>query len=569
MALFSRFAITCLLINCGCWCFGGIVADSTKSSHLSNWAFQVLNTPKLELTGKDEIIIAVIDDGFHLSHNSLSGFVFTNNAEIPGNMVDDDRNGYIDDYMGWDVSDNDGDVQVSKSMETQYYHGTFVSSLITRILSDCFGEQANKTMKILPVKVLSDHAKTTAILDGYRGIKYAMEMGADIVCCAWSGGIPSDAEKTIINKALLEQILIIGSAGNTNQEQVDFPASMAGIYAIAALDTLLRKNSDSNYGMPIDLALPGENVRAGHPLASNAWFYGRGTSAAAGLAAGCAAVLKGINPKASPHEIIEALKNTATPIDSLNYSYCGKLGAGIPNLSKAVKYLSTPSLKYSFFNPSRPEGTIYMDTKNKRTTWSITPWGAYQSISIVPEVVKDKDLRKNLHLFTRDSLYFKGMLDELRGGITLPGSEVRISFISSKRKEQPTDLRINYQVQTIDSASLYCRDIAYIEAEDGLITDGSGDDRYANKSACSWHIHAPESERIWLNFTEFDTEAKVDFVWLFDGYLTNPDHLIAKFSGPEIPPSITSRTNKVKVWFVTDSKRTGGGWELHFKGVHE
>jgi hypothetical protein len=105
----------------------------------------------------------------------------------------------------------------------------------------------------------------------------------------------------------------------------------------------------------------------------------------------------------------------------------------------------------------------------------------------------------------------------------------------------------------------------YIEVKDGIITDNSNSGNYANNSSCKWQITAPENTRIHFEFSEFNTEANVDFVWLFDGTGTLPENIIAKFSGTKIPLPVTSRTNKVLVWFVTDSHNTGTGWKVHFR----
>lgn len=546
--------------------YGSENEDSLKSLNLSNWAFEALNIPILDNALEKEIVIAVVDDGFMLSHNAFKGFIHTNDAEIPGNNIDDDHNGYIDDYQGWDVSDNDNNVNTTNSTKDSHYHGTFIASLVTQIIYDCYGERAKGKIRILPVKALSDHAPTTAITDGYLGIKYAAEMNVDIICTAWSGGIPSQEEKEIINKALQKNILILGSAGNTNKNTVDPPASTTGIYAIAALDTLLRKTKDSNYGMEIDLALPGEKVRAAHPAAKNAWFYGRGTSAAAGLAAGCAAVLKGLKPEASPREIMEALMNTTDPIDSINNSYCGKLGSGLPNLHLASTYLLEAEERSSFFRSDRPEGALYITGHNKRYQWDIDPWGAYHAIVLIPESIKTKDLKKTIFLRSADSIYYEGPIQGMIGGLSVPGSEVSIRFLSDQKKHLPSELKVNYHAETIDSTTIYCGGKVVVEAEKGTLSDNSGSANYANNCSCQWYIQASNSSRIKFDFDAFDTEAKVDFVWIFDGNSTNPENIIAKFSGSNIPPSVTSRTNSVTLWFVTNEQSTGKGWEVHYQG---
>ena len=81
---------------------------------------------------------------------------------------------------------------------------------------------------------------------------------------------------------------------------------------------------------------------------------------------------------------------------------------------------------------------------------------------------------------------------------------------------------------------------------------------------CKWQITVDEGKRIEFSFSRFDTQAKVDFVYLFDGTTASPSNMIAKFSGKNIPPSVTSRTNKVLVWFVTDQVHTNTGWELQY-----
>lgn len=536
-----------------------------KNKNLSTRAYEVLSIPKLNVQNSKEIVVAVIDDGFRLSHKSLKDFIYINKGEIPDNNRDDDGNGYIDDVSGWDISDMDNEVNISKHLENEYYHGTFIASIITSLATECFGENASKRIRILPVKVLSDRASTTAIMDGYQGIKYAVSMGADIICCAWSGGNPTTEEKEIINQALNMQILIIGSAGNAYHEKVDFPSSITGVLSIAALDTLLRKKDNSNYGMEVDLALPGQHVRAAYTVADNAWFYGEGTSAAAALATGCAAILKSMAPEASLGLIIESLKSTTTPIDHLNIRYSGKLGAGLPDLGSAIKYLQNPKERNSFFNPLRPEGSFIISENHPDGVWEIHPDGAYHSINFIPEVSSKKHSKKVISFFSGDSLVYKGPVKDISMGIKIPGSHAEIKFEENKRNSIPNGLKMNYYVETIDSTSLYCSDIVYIEAKEGIITDNSNSGNYANNSNCKWQITAPENTRIYFEFSEFNTEANVDFVWLFDGIGTLPENIIAKFSGTNIPPSITSRTNKVLVWFVTDGHNTGMGWKVHFR----
>lgn len=540
---------------------------NVSTTPLNSWAFDALNTPQLSSSSSTEVIVAVIDDGFMLNHNGLKDYLFTNNNEIPRNNIDDDHNGYIDDYCGWDIADNDADVNIPRNEYEKFYHGTFIASLITQIANRCFTDSNIKHIKILPIKVLSDHSGSTNMGKGYQGIEYAIQMKADIICCAWSGGQASAEDIKMIKQALEKNILIIAAAGNTYREEITPPASITGVYAITSLDTCLRKRDNSNYGQKIDLALPGERIKAAYPQANNAWFYGEGTSAATGLTVGCAAVLKSLSPNSMPWEIMEALKNTTTPIDSINIRYCGKLGSGIPNLEKAIDYMLNSTNRYKYFNPNRPKGVIYLSKENDCPNWDIHPTGAYKSIIITPDKIDKKDFEKEIGFYKYDSLFTQVKLQNIRAGISIPGSCVTIKVNSFKKKDFPDKLKLNYHVETIDSTKLYCSNKIYLNQNHGQITDNSGNANYANYCSCSWQITVPDYKRIHFYFTEFDTEAKVDFVYLFDGEYSIPDYTVAKFSGSAVPPSVTSRTNSVLVWFVTDGTHTGKGWTLHFEGV--
>ena len=89
-----------------------------------------------------------------------------------------------DDFLGWDISDHDNDVSVAQVNKNFHYHGTYISSIITNVAKRHYGESASQRIKIMPVMVLSDYATKTYIKDGYKGIKYAIENGADIICVA-------------------------------------------------------------------------------------------------------------------------------------------------------------------------------------------------------------------------------------------------------------------------------------------------------------------------------------------------------------------------------------------------
>jgi serine protease len=527
-----------------------------------NWAYRLINLVNQNHFPKKVVTVAVVDDGFRFSHKSLKPYLFKNDKEILGNYQDDDRNGHLDDIHGWDLSDNDGDVSVPKGREDLFYHGTYVAGIITSLFVEVYGEEATDFLRIIPVKVLSDKAGNTYLSDGYKGIKYASDIGADIICCAWSGGVVSEEEKTIVNNALLKGAIIIGSAGNFFTERVEFPAALPGVVSVAAVDSLGKKNKHSSFGARVDISAPGSSVYGPHPRADNSFFFESGTSPAAAIISGCMAILKSLNPSASSAEIVDALLNTASPIDTLNPTYGGKLGSGVPDMVKAMDFISNVNYKFDSFDPARPEGKIYYSRKLSPKNWKVQPSGEYRGFHLFSE---SSDYKGIVSISTKDSVLFSGPISEIAKGQYFPGNSFQIELESKPKPSK--ELEFSYYMETIDSTIMYCSGTQDVEVDFGYITDNSGDQNYANNSSCKWQIMVSPGKRIRIEFEELDTQANIDFVWLFSGNATLQENLIAKVSGSRKPPVITSLTNELLVWFVTDDTIAAQGWKLKFSAV--
>ncbi len=534
---------------------------------LSYGAYDAVRPPKLDISALEKpVIIAVVDDAFRLTHKDFQGFLYENPKDKTANLIDDDGNKKIDDIIGWDIADRDNDVKPPEGLEGSFYHGTYISSSIITVLKMCFGDKASEMVKILPVKVLSDYSVLPDYSSGYMGIEYAIEQKADIICCAWSGGQATVEQKDIIRKALDQGILVIGSAGNAYSPKIDPPGSLPGVLTVGGIDSLMRKTPSSNYGSGIDLVAPAQNVKAAYPLADNSYFYGDGTSGAAGIVSGCAAVLKIMNLDLDHKGIKDALINTARPVENFNQSYSGKLGAGVPDLSSAVKFVTEWGERSDYFLTERPEGKVFVGGDIRAAHWDLAPGGAYLGFSLTMDNLKRASDRSRLSFYSFDSLWYSTDLDNFPGEVFIPGSEVRIEY-ERKKAARRSSFELSYEVIPIDSTTMFCRDTRHYQLPQAVISDGSGPENYANNSSCKWQITAPEGENIRLEFEEFHTQAGIDYVYLFDGESTIPENLLARFSGPDIPINITSRSNKVLVWFVTDKSITDSGWILGYHFV--
>ena len=513
------------------------------------------------------VVIAIVDDGFRLTHNDCKNYFYRNTKEIRGNHIDEDNNGFIDDVCGYDVADMDNDVSIQAGSETSFFHGTMVMGIVTRLAEYCLGPKAYEYVKILPVKTLGDKSTKPYLESGYDGINYAVKAGADIIICAWSGGhYDDDKYRHIFEEAQRKGITIVGSAGNFYSEAVDPPASISTVFAIAAVDTALKKLPMSNYGIKTDLVAAGQNVYTAYPLKDDTHFYGTGTSSAVALVGACAGILKIANPKATPYQIFAALKNTALPIDSMNRYYGGKLGAGLPQLTDALNYLLNAKAQPAYFNTNRATGEIILDKTNTKKQWQIEPAGGYKNITFTLSGKLKESSKERVDFYKDDSIVAAYNLHSFPLKAVIPGGKVKVVY-SGPPAAGP--LSLQYKAEPLDSTTLYCSGTQTFTADSGEISDGSGNADYANNCSCKWQIIVPEGKHIKIDFDQFDTQFKTDFVWIFQGTKTLQENLIAKFSGSELPPIITSGYNQLLLWFVTNPTVTGKGWRVKYTATDE
>jgi subtilisin family serine protease len=198
-------------------------------------------------TGSRDVLVAVIDTGMDMAHPDLAENLFTNTAEIPGNGIDDDGNGFIDDVHGWDFANDDNDPFDDAG------HGTHVSGTIGAVGDNGLGVVGiNWHVSILPVKFLgADGSGFTS--DALRAIDYATLMGAQVLNNSWGGGGNSAIMQDTIAAAETAGIVFVAAAGNEGQnidEVPQFPAAyqLQNVIAVAATDADDNLAEFSNYG---------------------------------------------------------------------------------------------------------------------------------------------------------------------------------------------------------------------------------------------------------------------------------------------------------------------------------
>jgi subtilisin family serine protease len=203
------------------------------------------------------VIIAVIDSGVKYDHEDLAGNIWSNPGEIPGNGVDDDGNGRIDDIRGWDFVDDDNDPMDYNN------HGTHVAGTIAAVGNNGLGVTGVCwTATIMPIRGL-DAAGSGDAANLLSAIEYANDNGADVINNSWGGGPYSQPLKDAIDASTAVVVCAAGNSNVDNDATPHYPSSYTStnIISVAATDQNDNRASFSNYGATsVDVGAPGVNI---------------------------------------------------------------------------------------------------------------------------------------------------------------------------------------------------------------------------------------------------------------------------------------------------------------------
>jgi subtilisin family serine protease len=255
--------------------------------------------------------VAVLDTGAQYDHPDLKGNIWHNPHEQAGNDVDDDHNGYVDDYYGVNL------VKGRDSGVDDEGHGTHVSGIIagrgdnaTGISGLCW------TGTVMPVKFMSSRGKGSSS-DAAAGIEYAVRMGAKVVNGSFGAASKSTAVADAVDYAQKKGVLLVFAAGNdgtSNDKAPQYPAAFTNtnIISVAAVTTTGALASFSNYGAKsVDLGAPGDGILSTY-LGSR-YKVLSGTSMAAPIVAAAAAMLRSRDADLSYGQIRSALLSSTQP----------------------------------------------------------------------------------------------------------------------------------------------------------------------------------------------------------------------------------------------------------------
>lgn len=262
--------------------------------------------------GSEDIIVAILDSGIKDDHPDLRSRMWINTEEIPDNGIDDDDNGYIDDYKGWDFAYDDN------TPTDGFGHGTNIASVIGCSTNNVIGFAGiNQKSRLMNCKNLSSNNNGEYIWWA-ASVKYAVDNGAQIINMSEGGSDFSKTLKTAIDYATAKNVLVCAAMMNKGDDQDYYPASFKGVFAIGATDTddnrCLRFTwgGGSCWGKHISVVAPGNKIYGlDYESITSYESMWSGTSQSTAIVSGIASLLLSQKPSRTAAEIKEIIISTA------------------------------------------------------------------------------------------------------------------------------------------------------------------------------------------------------------------------------------------------------------------
>jgi subtilisin family serine protease len=290
-------------------------------------------------TGSSTVVVADIDTGMRYTHDDLAANAWHNPGEIPNNGIDDDGNGFIDDYYGWDFRFNDSDpidldpVPGNPGSFGSNGHGTHTAGTIGAVGNNLVGVVGvNWNVQLMTIKIfnnnVSDDTTSSMLVDAYNYVRMMKGRGINIRVtnnsygsCTEACGFDAATKQALdaLGDASVLNVFAAGNSNSNNDATPFYPATYdsPSIISVAASDGSDAKASFSSYGATtVDLAAPGASILSTFP--PNTYAYLSGTSMATPHVAGAAALLAAYQPGLSMESLKASILNNVDVLPAWN-----------------------------------------------------------------------------------------------------------------------------------------------------------------------------------------------------------------------------------------------------------
>ncbi|GAB2778528.1 hypothetical protein GCM10027175_15930 [Hymenobacter latericoloratus] len=293
--------------------------------------------------GDTSLVIGIVDGGTRLTHEDLKTQLQLNRRD-PLDGIDNDQDGYVDNYYGWDFADNDN----NPSRDPSSVHGILVAGAAAAAPDNGKGiTGVGFRCRFMPLKIYPNTA--TGSFGGYEAIVYAADHGCRVINLSWGGvGSRSQFEQDVITYAAVNRdAVVVAAAGNTPAELDFFPASYDHVLSVATLQPSDERSSNATYSRRVDLSAPGINILTTWGDTDTDYVGVGGSSFAAPLVSGAAGLLRTHFPQYNAAQIAAQLRRTTDNINALpgNVAYAGRIGSGRLNVLRALTETSQQSAR--------------------------------------------------------------------------------------------------------------------------------------------------------------------------------------------------------------------------------
>ena len=287
-------------------------------------AMQVLDAWEIE-KGDPNVIVGISDSGVLQTHEDLIDAIVVNDGEIPNNGIDDDENGYIDDYTGYNFN-HPIDGQGWGNVTPNAAHGTEVAGIASAVPDNNIGLAGyGYNTSILPMLVTYINPDGgPEVLHGYKSLLYAVERGCKVLNLSWGNPLEySSIEESIIDYAIANDVAIVASAGNQNHRESNiatyYPAAYRGVLGVGWTTNDVINLGSSSLGVSCDIFAPsgGYSTTTG---ASNMSYTSNlpGTSFAAPVVSGAVALVRSHFPNLDAMQSLEVVRQQGDDISATN-----------------------------------------------------------------------------------------------------------------------------------------------------------------------------------------------------------------------------------------------------------
>lgn len=321
-------------------------------------------------TGSAQVVIGIIDSGVDYEHEDLASKIWTNTGESGmdangrdkrTNGIDDDNNGRIDDWRGWDFANtlnaqeanggvyrDDNDPKLRRTLgrnlgvtDGTSNHGTHVAGAAAAATNNGRGVAgACPECLILPIKIMSEDSLLNGLLRSTEAMRYAADMKASVVNMSFgSRGVApfsnfSAFTQGVINQGTAAGTLYVASAGNDGSLQDDFnyPASYDNVFSVGNSNVNDVPVASSNFGIKTGVFAPGNQTTS--TFGDNQYQFLNGTSMSSPIVAGIAGLLRSQRPTWTPIQIMHQIRSTSDNaisqslgLSERNPFYYGRLNA--------------------------------------------------------------------------------------------------------------------------------------------------------------------------------------------------------------------------------------------------